>query len=265
VASEDGFFGRRLRFWSNFRLTSAPRQFNTTLPNAIDSAIQNATLNNVAQAVELLGGLEYRLSETADAHFGIGGARERFGFHAVVGAGLTSAFDSGTPIALYRDIRSPASSPRYYAMVSPPDVSSYPGQYYAGFRWKTFYFDGNDHLLDIAPTTIDLLFGHEAAGSGPGFVPTIRVDGLFSLPSQKTNFLHFFVTVIAKLNHPPSGIDPALASFLQPVAFDTTLLAGAAILSGRGVNRDFYRFGAAIDIWKLLAKLKAITVPITGL
>jgi len=265
VASEDGFFGRRLRFWSNFRLTSAPRQFNTTLPNAIDSAIQNATLNNVAQAVELLGGLEYRLSETADAHLSIGGTRERFAFHAVVAAGLTSAFDSGTPISIYRDIRSPASSPRYYAMVSPPDVSSYPGQYYAGFRWKTFYFDGNDHLLDIAPTTIDLLFGHEAAGSGPGFVPTIRVDGLFSFPSQKTNFLHFFVTVIAKLNHPTSGIDPALASFLQPVAFDTTLLAGAAILSGRGVNRDFYRFGAAIDIWKLLAKLKAITVPITGL
>lgn len=261
VAAEDGFFGRRLRFWSNFRLTSAPRQFDTTLANpipAIDSAIQNATLSNVAQAVELLGGLEYRLAETADAHFSIDGTRERFAFHAVVAAGLTSAFDYGTPVTLYRDIRSADSSPQYYAVVSPSDFSSYPGEYYAGFRWKTLYFDSNDHLLNIAPTTIDMLFGHEAAGSLPGFVPTIRVDGFFSFPSQKINFLHFFVTVMAKLNHPPSGIDPALSPFLQAVAFDPTVLADARILTTRGVNRDFYRFGAAVDIWRLLEKLKTI-------
>ena len=171
VAADDGFFGRRLRLWSNFRLTSAPRQFDTTLPNAIDSAIQNATLSNVAQAVELLGGLEFRLADTADAHLSIGGTRERFSFHAVVAAGLTSALANETPVTLYLDIRSPASSPRYYAIVSPPNVSSYPGQYYAGFRWKTFYFDPNDHLLNIAPTTIDMLFGHDAAGSRPSSYP----------------------------------------------------------------------------------------------
>jgi hypothetical protein len=261
LTADEGFFGRRLRLWSNFRLTSAPRQFDTTLANAIpaiDSAIQNATLSNVAQAVELLAGLEYRLAETADAHFSIGGTRERFAFHAVAAAGLTSAFNNGTAVTLYRDIRSPDSSPRYYAVVSPTDVSSYPGQYYAGFRWKTFYFDGNDRLLNIAPTTIDMLFGHDAAGSRPGFVPTIRVDGFFSFPSQKINFLHFFVTVIAKLNHPPSDIGPAVTPFLQPVAFDPTVLAGAPILTTHGVNRDFYRFGAAIDIWRLLEKLKTI-------
>jgi hypothetical protein len=224
VAAEDGFFGRRLRFWLNFRLTSAPRRFDTTLANAIpaiDSAIQNATLSNVAQAVELLAGLEYRLAETSDAHFSIGGTRERFAFHAIVAAGLTSAFDNGTPITLYRDIRAPDSSPQYYAVVSPSDFSSYPGQYYAGFRWKTFYFDANDHLLNIAPTSIDMLFGHDAAGSRSGFIPTIRVDGFFSFPSQKINFLHFFVTVIARLNHPPTGVDLALSPFLEPVAFES--------------------------------------------
>ena len=260
-AAEDGFFGRRLRFWSNLRLTSAPRQFDTTLANAIpaiDGVIQNATLSNVAQAVELVGGLEYRLAETADAHFSIGGTRERFAFHAIAAAGLTSAFDYGTPVTLYKDIRSPDSSPQYYAIISPTNLSSYPGQYYAGFRWKTFYFDGNDHLLNIAPSTIDMLFGQEAAGSRPGFVPTIRVDGFFSFPSQKINFLHFFVTVIAKLNDPPSSIDPALSPFLQAVAFDPTVLAGARILTTRGINRDFYRFGAAIDIWRLVEKLKTI-------
>jgi hypothetical protein len=260
VAGSDDFFGRRLRFWSNFRLTSAPVQLDTTLANAIpaiDSAIQNAKLSDVAQAVELLGGLEYRLAETADAHFSIAGTGERFTFNAIAAAGLTSAFDNGTPITLYKDIRSPDSSPQYYAISSLTDFSTYPGQYYAGLRWKTFYFDNLDHLLNIAPTTIDLMFGHDAAGSRPGFVPTIRVDGFFSFPSQKINFLHFFVTVIAKLNHPPSEIDPTLSPFLQPVAFDPTLLADAKILSSRGVNRDFYSFGAAIDVWKLLEKLKA--------
>jgi hypothetical protein len=103
-----------------------------------------------------------------------------------------------------------------------------------------------------------MLFGHEAAGSLPGFVPTIRVDGFFSFPSPKINFLHFFVTVIAKLNHPPTGVDPALSPFLEPVAFDPTVVAGAKILPTRGVNRDFYRFGAAVDIWRLLEKLKTI-------
>ena len=260
VAAHDDFFGRRLRFWSNFRLTSAPKQFDTTLANAIpsiDSAVQNAKLSDVAQAVELLGGLEYRLAETADSHFSIAGTRERFAFHAIAAAGITSAFDNGTPITLYKDIRSPDSSPQYYAIVSPSDLSSYPGQYYAGFRWKAFYFDDQDHLLNIAPTTIDMMFGHDAAGSRPGFVPTIRVDGFFSFPSPKINFLHFFATVIAKLNHPPSDVDPGLSSFLQPVAFDPTLLAGATILTTRGVNRDFYRFGAAVDIWKLFEKIKA--------
>jgi hypothetical protein len=261
VSGQDGFFGGRLRFWSNFRLTSAPKQFDTTLENAIPaiaSSIQSATLSNIAQAVELLGGLEYRLADTADTHFSIGGTGERFAFHAIVAGGFTSAFDNRTPATLYRDIRAPDSSPQYYAIVSPSGLSSYPGQYYAGFRWKTFYFDGNDHLLNIAPTTIDMLFGHDGAGSRPGFVPTIRMDGFLSFPSQKVNFLHFFVTVIAKLNHPPSGIDPALSPFLQPVAFDPALLAGATILNTRGLNRDFYRFGAAIDIWKLLGKLKPI-------
>jgi hypothetical protein len=261
VSGHDGFFGRRLRFWANFRLTSAPKQFDTTLANAlpaIDSAIQNAKLTDVAQAIELLGGLEYRLAETADAHFSISGTRERFAFHAIAAAGLTSAFDNGTPITLYRDVRTPDSSPQYYALVSPTDFSSYPGQYYAGFRWKTFYFDENDHLLNIAPTTIDLMFGHDAAGSRPGFVPTIRADGFFSFPSPKVNFLHFFITVIAKLNHPPSDIDPGLSVFLEHVAFDPTLVAGAKVLTTRGLNRDFYRFGAALDISKLFGKLKMI-------
>ena len=268
VAGSDDFFGRRLRFWSNFRLTSAPRQFDTTLVNAIpaiDSAIQNAKLGDVAQAVELLGGLEFRLAETADAHFSIGGIGERFAFHLIAAAGLTSAFDSGMPVTLYKDIRLPDSSPQYYAVVPPSDSSSYPGQYYAGFRWKTFYFDDRDHLLNIAPTSIDMMFGHDAAGSRPGFVPTIRVDGFFSFPSAKINFLHFFVTVIAKLNHPPSDIDPGLSPFLQSVAFDPALLAGARILTTHGVNRDFYRFGGAIDIWKLLEKLKAIDPKPSGL
>jgi hypothetical protein len=261
VSGPDGFFGRRLRFWSNFRLTSAPRQFDSTLANAIpaiDTAIQTAKLSDVAQAVELLGGLEYRLAETVDAHFSIGGVRQRFSFHAIAAAGLTSAFDNGTALTLYQDLRSAGSSPKYYAIISPTDLSTYPGQYYAGFRWKTFYFDDTDHLLNIAPTTIDIMFGHDASGSQPGFTPTIRVDGFFSFPSAKINFLHFFVTVIAKLNHPPSGIDPTLSPFLQPVAFDPALLAGAEIVPSRGVNRDFYRFGAAIDIWRVLQKLKPL-------
>jgi hypothetical protein len=261
AAARDDFFGRRLRFWSNFRITSAPPQFDSSIANAIqafNSAIQNAKLSDVTQAMELLGGLEYRLAETADAHFSIGGTRERFALHTIAAAGLTSAFDNGIPITLYKDIRSPDASPQYYAVIRPTDSSTYPGQYYAGFRGKTFYFDDHDHLLNIAPTTIDLMFGHDAAGSRPGFVPTIRADGFFSFPSQKINFLHFFITVIAKLNHPPSGIDSGLSPFLQSVAFDPAMFAQAKILTIQGINRDFYRFGAAIDIWKLLEKLKVI-------
>jgi len=49
-----------------------------------------------------------------------------------------------------------------------------------------------------------------------------------------------------------------LSPFLQTVVFDPTVLAKARILTTQGVNRDFYRFGAAIDIWKLLEKLKVI-------
>ena len=261
VSAQDDFFGRRLRFWADFRLTSAPQQFDSTIANAIsafNSTIQTAKLSDVAQAAELLGGLEYRLAETADAHFSIGGTRERFSFHSIVAAGLTSAFDNGTPATLYQDIRSPAAAPQYYAIVRPTDLSTYPGQYYAGLRWKTFYFDDQDHLLKIAPTTVDLAFGHDAAGSRPGFVPTIRADGFFSFPSDKVNFLHFFVTLIAKLNHPASDIDPALSPFLQSVAFDPATLLKARLLTTQGANRDFYRFGAAIDIWKLLEKLKLL-------
>lgn len=102
------------------------------------------------------------------------------------------------------------------------------------------------------------MFGHDAAGSRPGFVPTIRTDAFFSFPSEKLNFLHFFVTVIVKLNHPASDIDPGLSPFLQAVAFDPAALAGARILTTQGVNRDFYRFGLAIDIWTLLVKAKLI-------
>jgi hypothetical protein len=268
VGDRDDFYGRRLRFWSNFRLTSAPRQFDTALSNAIpaiDSAIKNVTLSDVAQAMELLGGLEYRLAETADAHFSIGATRERFAFHAIAAAGLTTAFDNGTPITLYSDIRMPMSSPQYYAVIRPTDSSTYPGQYYGGLRWKTFYFDDHDHLLNIAPTTIEILFGHDAVGSRPGLIPTIRVDGFFSFPSQKFNFMHFFVTVIAKLDHPPSDIDPRLSPFLQSIAFDPAVLASARILTTQGVNRDFYRFGGAIDIWKLLEKVKAIDPRPAGL
>jgi hypothetical protein len=262
VGNRDDFFGRRLRFWSSFNISSAPQQFDSSLSNAVsgfNSAIQNAKLSDVAQAMELLGGLEYRLAETADAHFSIGGTRERFAFHAIAAAGLTSAFDNGTPLTLYKDIRLPDSSPHYYAVIRPTDSSTYPGQYYAGLRWKAFYFDGDDHLLNIAPTTIDIVFGHDAAGSRPGFVPTIRADAFFSFPSEKINFLHFFVTVIAKLNHPASDIDPSLSPFLQPVAFDPAVLAKSGILTTQGVNRDYYRFGVAIDIWKLLVRAKLIS------
>ena len=261
AAAQDGFYGRRLRYWANFRITSAPQQFDSSIASAIASlsnTLQNAKLSDVAQAMELLGGLEYRLAETADAHFSIGGTRERFAFHALAAAGLTSAFDNGTPITLYKDIRQPDAAPQYYAVILPTDSSSYPGQYYAGLRWKVFYFDDRDRLLNVAPTSVDLLFGHNAAGSRPGFVPTVRTDAFFSFPSEKLNFLHFFVNVIVKLNHPASDIEPGLAPFLQAVAFDPAALAGARILTTQGLNRDFYRFGIAVDIWRLLVKAKLI-------
>lgn len=115
AAAQDDFYGRRLRFWANFRITSAPQQFDSSIASAVtafNSTIQNAKLSDVAQAMELLGGLEYRLAETADAHFSIGGTRERFAFHALAAAGLTSAFGNGTPITLYKDIRQPDAAPQ---------------------------------------------------------------------------------------------------------------------------------------------------------
>jgi hypothetical protein len=64
----DGFYRRRLRFWSNSRLTSAPWQFGlaNAVP-AVDAAMKCVTVGDIAQAVALLGGLAYGLTETADA------------------------------------------------------------------------------------------------------------------------------------------------------------------------------------------------------
>ena len=290
VTSGDGFFGRRSRVWANFRVTSAPQQLDSTLPNAIksiDSAVKTLKLSDVAQAAEVLGGWEFRLAETEDTHLSIGGTHERFSVHALVAAGFTTAFANGNPVTLYQDLRcanpspvnsvcpqggsvtAPANAPQYYAVVRPTDTSVYPGQYYGGLRFKTYYFDDANKLLNITPSTIDLMFGHDAAGSREnGVVPTLRADAFFSFPTEKVNFLHFFVTVIAKLDHPFSDVDrnnPGLVPFLQSIGFDSGKLADphTIVLQDRGVNRDFYRFGVGIDVWRLLEKAKALN-PKTG-
>lgn len=259
-------FGPRTRIWGNTRITSVPNpdfdddsisQFATSF----NSNFAQTNVSEVVQAAEFIAGVEYRLTNTRTLLPSFAPeTKQKFSFNFIAGAGVitplnpretsTNNIFAVSPEAV---IRYPQLAGKDFVAFVSPDRDRFFRQYYAGLRFKTFYFDNGGRPLNRFPGILDLTFGQNEAITGGRLRGGImRLEGFFPLPFQKANFLFLFGTAQVKLSRPNIN-DPLILDIAPPGT--TPFDPGTAIITVPQINRDYYRLGIGVDAIQILRKI----------
>jgi len=140
-----------------------------------------------------------------------------------------------------------------------PDRDRFFRQYYAGVRLKTFFYDddGKRQRKDF-PAMFDVMFGQNEAITNRLQGVIMRLDGSTPFPVKNADFLYLFGSVQMKLGKTVNQTIPSF--FLEPAAATTTLTNAdtIAIPIDRSPflrsNRDVFRIGVGVDLFKLFKK-----------
>lgn len=252
---ENDDLGPRLRSWGTVRVTSVPQQITSgiaTFVSEFPQRVAEVKVNELAQAVEFLAGLEYRFwqsDKTAEAvgnqHINSLSLFSGVGVITPLTPRQTLEVFETTPEAIKRYPISAQS--KYIAFVS-PDRDRFFRQYYAGLRFKTHYFEWGESNGRY-PGILDISVGQNAAVTGGRLRDlVIRLEGFFSLPITKGT-VSLFGTAL---------LQPKSAKITDPLilkkAPNNISVPGpdVAIVTVPQINRDYYRFGVGIDLVQVL-------------
>lgn len=138
-----------------------------------------------------------------------------------------------------------------------PDRDRFYRQYYGGIRLKTFFEDKN---LENFPAVFDVMIGQNEAITNKLQGAILRVDGSTPLPINGAKFLTIFGSVNMRLSRnvnesiPQFFLDPATGASLS--GSDTTIISiDRSPFQTR--NRDIFRIGVGVDLFKLFKKEEA--------
>jgi hypothetical protein len=270
----DPYFGPRLRVWGDARITSVPQTLDATVSDfatneALATNIGALKANEVAQAVEVLAGVEYRLLGSSDRLFPsfARDTKNRFTVSLIAGGGLVTPVSATEGASVYTlDARSrttlaargydvPADA-TYFAFV-PKERDRFFRQFYAGLRLKTFYADSDGYPTRRAPAMFDVsIGGHEAFTGGRFRNAVLRLDGFYPLPYEKARWLYIFGTAI--LGPKRTVITDPLVAVRAPDGVKVTDSA-VHVIPVDAINKDYYRIGFAVDAIDLIRTIKKST------
>lgn len=277
----DPYFGARGRGWGSVRITSVPQQISTpvgTFATGFATQVSNVKVNEVAQAVEFLAGVEYRLitGEKLPSPSSSNKSRRlpfpfssfdnsttnKFVVSLVAGGGATTPLNPRDTLEVFKispgavSLFPQAAGKDFIAFVS-PDRDRFFRQYYAGLRLQTYYFNSrNDDIpLTRFPAMLDITFGqNEAVTGGRLRGGILRLEGYYPLPYEGLKFINLFGTAMMKLTR-TKITDPLI---LEPAPTGTTVPGqNVVIVTVPQINRDYYRIGVGIDFVSFVKSLGA--------
>lgn len=259
----DHMVGRPLRIWGNIRITSVPREIQTTaaeFTTGFSGLLNVFTQEGFMKAAEFLAGLDYCL-------FNIKGkGRVGYSLSVMAGYGVITPTSAHESIQLFRV--SPAAvdyfpgqdfeGKEYIAFVQ-SERSRFYRQYYGGVRLKTYFKpevviqkdtrDGGNVSRTVQtrfPAMLDVLFGYNESITPDGpWRGVIRLEGFMPLRVSHWATVYLFGTLLLKTT--PTEVRTPL--FLEPAPPNTPFPAANILyLSNPQVNRDFYRIGIGVDL-----------------
>ncbi len=271
-SSTSRLFGPHLRFWGDVRVTSVPQQIQTTLGQfavSFTQQVSNLKVNEVAQANELLAGIEYRIGARSFALPSFDHeTKNRFSAHFVLSAGTITPLTPRDSLQIFK-VPTRSAEPLFFTQPGTQNVDftnkdfvafatrdrdRFFRQYYAGFRLKTFYLNNAGNPVHRFPAMLDVMVGqNESVTGGRLRGAVIRLEGFFPLPFESAKYIYLFGTGLLK----PAKAKISDAIILEPAPQATTVPASnVVILSVPQINRDYYRLGVGIDAISLFQYIK---------
>ncbi len=262
-----------LSVWSDLRFTTTPVQGIAALANFSptnfatgfvqgDSA---SKVNDLVQTFDFLVGIEQPLVPQTKFFGFLPG---RTSLSLIAAGGAINPLSSEKTAAFYKvphvnngadiDPRFLAAFPEAVgktniAFVS-PERDRFFRQYYAGFRMKT-YFERSE--IKYQPAMFDVMFGQNEAITNRLQGVIMRFDGSTPIPIGKADFLYLFASTQMKLG---KNVNRSLPSFFLDPATNVSLTSSdtAVVPIDRSPylrsNRDIFRIGVGIDLFKLFEK-----------
>jgi hypothetical protein len=296
--------------WANSRISSLPQQSGSVLNSSnvqsssdfLNSLI-SSNLNKVVQGFEFLSGVELTLFRPRPAvPFPFVAGHSRLSASFIVAGGAITPFAVpdinqqefvATTAGLTR-FGAPSGSQLCNPNANPPittgcfndiafvtpDRSRFYRQYYAGFRFKTWYFldsgPNNDSkakcfhgesftpndLCKQFPGVFDVLFGqNESVSGGTLHGSVVRFDGYYPIPSIP-GFYIYGTAILRVARSQASGdnqtpIALTLEGHPLPLSDPTVFL-----VNDPGIGRDFFRIGVGVDLIHLINGLKKPKPPV---
>lgn len=265
----DDDLGPALRSWGNLRISSVPQQISTDVATfAADFAQQvgQVKVNQVAQAFEFLGGIEYRLwasphsqpyNSTDPVHDPQ--IQTRISLNLLFGGGVITPLSPQDSVKIF-DV--PANQPLFltefpeaagkqFVAFTLPDRNRFFPQAYGGFRLFTHFLGDTSHFR--FPETFDLTYGfNEAITGGRIRGGVMRLEGFVPIPYSAASWIYFFGTGTFK----PGAHATVMTPFLLNAAPAGTLPTdpNAVVIVTPQADRDYYRVGIGIDLIALIAQ-----------
>jgi hypothetical protein len=260
------YFGPRGRMWGTVRVTSVPQSISSPVGTFVSNFAQQVSeikVNEVAQGVEFLAGVDLRLTNKFLSFGSFGGqTATKLTLSFIAGGGAITPFTPRETLEVFKAFPGAPGLPplpagtEFVAFVS-PDRDRFFRQYYAGLRLQTHYFDykNRDIPLNRYPAQLDITFGqNEAITGGRLHGGVLRLEGFYPLPYNELSFVHLFGTALIR----PIGSKITDPLILEPASPLPTLpAANVFLITVPQINRDYYRVGFGFDLIELVKKFGA--------
>jgi hypothetical protein len=268
--NNDADLGSRLRSWGNLRISSVPQQINTdvaTFAAGFAQQVGQLKVNEVAQAFEFLGGLQYRLwaSGRSPDYASSDPERDpnvhnRISANLILGGGVITPLSPKASVQIFAVpsnqpeffTRYPQAVGKQFVAFTLPDRDRFFRQAYGGLRVMT-HFVGD--TKPRAPETFDLTYGfNESVTGGRIHGGVMRLEGFVPIPYAKMSWVYLFGTGLFK----PGAHATIAHPFLLDAAPTGTLptASSAVVISTPQADRDYYRVGVGIDLVNLIGGWK---------
>lgn len=261
----DPYFGPRSRAWGTVRVTSVPQQVTSPVgqfATGFAQQVSNVKVNEVAQAIEFLAGVDVRLTDKMWTFGSFDGkTSNKFTLSFIAAGGAITPLNPRDTLETFRIFPGAAGLPpippgkEFITFVS-PDRDRFFRQFYAGIRAQGYYFDykNSDIPLKRYPATLDITYGmNESVTGGRLRGGVIRIEGFYPLPYEDLSFVNLFGTALIK----PTRTQISDPLILEPAPAGTTVPANNVLLvTVPQINRDYYRVGVGVDFVSLIRKLK---------